>query len=203
MDVSDTVKAFGISVPSTPLGLELDPKIDIFRRLHREEIPPTLSQTLGADSALIVVSESEAPEIAEKFRNLAETWADNETIEWDSELEVGELPRDMAIWFLGETKFMNQLMRSIPDELQINETEWRCGEEMYTADGKTGVFTLSSPYDTELSWTLVLSDDPTAFESVSAKLPHYGKYSYLVFEGSNNIGKGVWRADESPLRVSF
>jgi hypothetical protein len=37
------------------------------------------------------------------------------------------------------------------------------------------------------------------------KLPHYGKYSFLVFEGDEptNIIKGQWAATQSPLRVDL
>ena len=35
------------------------------------------------------------------------------------------------------------------------------------------------------------------------KLPHYTKYSYLVFEGDGpaNIAKGQWPVNESPMKV--
>ena len=35
--------------------------------------------------------------------------------------------------------------------------------------------------------------------AIGRKIPHYGKYSYLVFEGETNVGKGVWKAGDSPL----
>jgi hypothetical protein len=203
MDVSDTIETFTISVPSEPKALELDPDVDVFRRLHREEIPPTLSQTLGADSSLIIVSESEELEMSRRLRDLAETWADDESVFWDSEREVSEIPPDMSVWFLGRTAFADEFARHSPQELEINDSGCRIGDESYTLDGKSAVFTISSPYDPEHSWTLILSGDPAGFESVGAKLPHYGKYSYLIFDGSTNIGKGIWRVEESPLRVKL
>ncbi|MDX1592844.1 MAG: hypothetical protein R3298_01260, partial [Gammaproteobacteria bacterium] len=37
------------------------------------------------------------------------------------------------------------------------------------------------------------------------KLPHYGKYSYLAFEGPapTNVLKGQWNAADSPLRIDL
>ena len=38
---------------------------------------------------------------------------------------------------------------------------------------------------------------------VTRKLPHYGKYSYLLFHGERNVAKGIWEAEESPLISAF
>ncbi|MBC6961989.1 MAG: M20/M25/M40 family metallo-hydrolase, partial [Nitrosomonas sp.] len=51
----------------------------------------------------------------------------------------------------------------------------------------------------------VASDQPAAITELARKLPHYRKYSYLVFEDSgkseelNNINKGQWPVTRSPL----
>jgi hypothetical protein len=44
-----------------------------------------------------------------------------------------------------------------------------------------------------------------AFPGLGRKLPHYGKYSYLAFEGAEvtNTVKGQWVASDSPLSVRF
>ena len=34
---------------------------------------------------------------------------------------------------------------------------------------------------------------------ISTKVPHYGKYSYLVFEHARNVAKGTWPVTQSPL----
>jgi hypothetical protein len=35
------------------------------------------------------------------------------------------------------------------------------------------------------------------------KIPHYGKYSFLVFDSGDNKLKGIWPAAESPLIHHF
>ena len=44
-----------------------------------------------------------------------------------------------------------------------------------------------------------------AFPGLGRKLPHYGKYSYLGFEGDEpvNTVKGQWPGADSPLRVDL
>ncbi len=50
---------------------------------------------------------------------------------------------------------------------------------------------------------LVYVSAPTAAaaDGLARKLPHYGKYSWLIFHGDapDNEAKGEWPADQSPL----
>jgi hypothetical protein len=34
---------------------------------------------------------------------------------------------------------------------------------------------------------------------VARKITHYGKYSYLAFQGGKNLDKGIWPVETSPL----
>ena len=49
----------------------------------------------------------------------------------------------------------------------------------------------------------IASDLPGSLPGLSRKLPHYHKYSYLIFEGSEpaNVGKGRWPVLSSPMTV--
>lgn len=54
---------------------------------------------------------------------------------------------------------------------------------------------------------IVLLDatSPDGLDKLLAKLPHYGKYSYLVFNSATgeNVAKGQWEVTDSPLVVDF
>jgi hypothetical protein len=54
-----------------------------------------------------------------------------------------------------------------------------------------------------LAW--VGCEIPEAFPGLARKLPHYGKYGYLSFAGSEprNVLKGQWRVGESPLNTTL
>jgi hypothetical protein len=35
-------------------------------------------------------------------------------------------------------------------------------------------------------------------------VPHYGKYSWLIFDAAaKNVGKGQWEVGQSPLRIDL
>ena len=54
-----------------------------------------------------------------------------------------------------------------------------------------------------VGWIVV--DPVAAFPGIATKLPHYGKYSYLAFEGDEptNIASGEWANNDSPLRADL
>ena len=56
-----------------------------------------------------------------------------------------------------------------------------------------------------IGWITVDPALLAALPGLGRKLPHYGKYSYLGFEGSEptNMLKGQWAAADSPLRIDL
>jgi len=58
-----------------------------------------------------------------------------------------------------------------------------------------------SPADAGQVAAFVASADPGALPGLARKLPHYGKYSLLGFEGDapSNIAKETWPVPISPL----
>jgi hypothetical protein len=78
------------------------------------------------------------------------------------------------------------------------------GESMPLA-GHTGVLTTRHPGNLEKAVGWIFLDPPAALAGLGRKLPHYGKYSYLGFEGEEptNVIKGQWRSLDSPLMVDL
>jgi hypothetical protein len=61
------------------------------------------------------------------------------------------------------------------------------------------------PMAAELAIGWLVVEPEAAFPGMGRKLPHYGKYSYLAFEGDEptNVIKGQWSSSESPLVVDL
>ena len=84
------------------------------------------------------------------------------------------------------------------------------GESAGVTDGmslalakSTIVLTARHPGNVEKAVGLLLADSVAALPALGRKLPHYGKYSYLGFEGNDatNIAKGQWQESDSPLNI--
>jgi aminopeptidase N len=70
-------------------------------------------------------------------------------------------------------------------------------------EGGTVISALRNPYDEDLTVGLVLSGDLESLRSLAPRIPHYTKYSYLAFTGSQPVLSGVWKVDQSPLRADL
>ena len=196
-----------LELPARPLCLAVDPAFDLFRRLHREEIPSAISQALGGEQVLMVLPSAAPEPVREAYAELARSWqrgrdADVE-MRRDDQLEL--LPEDRVVWLLGwENRFRPVLGEALASY------EYESDPDSVTLAGKTlnreehAVVVLSrhtgNP-DQALAW--VAADNVTAMPGLARKLPHYGKYSYLGFAGDEpeNVHKGQWPVTASPLLV--
>ncbi|MCP4041224.1 MAG: hypothetical protein GY731_04590 [Gammaproteobacteria bacterium] len=194
---------FSLHLPSRPLLLEVDPEFDLFRRLHRDELPSSLGQLFAAQDVLFVLPSSAADELRDGYRKLAISWAgDSKNLVWDHSIE--QLPVDRSVWLLGwENRFRPLGGVSRPEsELRFDhESTSIMGERLKR--GKHSVVVVSrSPDSLEQKIGWIGCDNPKAMIGLGYKLPHYSKYSYLAFSGDapTNILKGQWPVHNSPLK---
>jgi aminopeptidase N len=178
----------------------VDPEYDVFRRLYREEIPPALSQTLGADSTLAIIGSRAPAPLAAALRALGKEWSANQNMKVVDEQEVTDAGRSgRALYLLGPGALADRALelgaRLYGDALGRLRQQGR-------AAGASVVATVRDPQDARLAWTVVLPAGPDVVATLGRKLPHYGKYSYLVFNGEQNTDKGVWTVLASPLRLN-
>jgi hypothetical protein len=198
-------QSYEFTFSENPLLVQVDPQFNLFRKLHYKEIPPSLSKIFGAEDLLILLPSTATKERLEYYQQLASIWSDDKTqkIEVALDSKYDKLPAEKNIWIFGaENKFTPVVRDGIKD---------------YNADIKTGYVILSrSEYPTANNSFIISvrhpenpgnvvvylsTENKEAIAGLAKKLPHYGKYSYLVFEGNEpeNTGKGEWGSVNSPL----
>jgi hypothetical protein len=52
-------------------------------------------------------------------------------------------------------------------------------------------------------YMVILTHDYPSLPRLGQLIPHYGKYSYLVFSGARNVGKGQWEPEQTPLKLQL
>ena len=62
---------------------------------------------------------------------------------------------------------------------------------------------LAANISTDKKAMIIITEDYESLPRIGQLLPHYGKYSYLVFKGAKNIAKGQWPITDSPLKVTL
>lgn len=177
----------------TILRVDVDPEFDLFRRLHRDEIPPTLSAVLGSEAVTIIVPSPTEDSLADGWLELAQGWqADDASISVVQSKDLTQLPRDRDLWILGRN---NRWASSMTDALAQR------GVQAAAAPDNCFTFVVRHPADPELSIAWVGSDSAQAQPGLGRKLPHYGKYSFLEFTGAEPTihAKGQWSAASSPM----
>lgn len=196
-------------LPDSPLRLEIDPEFDLFRRLNRNETPPSLAQAFGAEKALVVLPDAVPEALREGYIQLAEGWKESQSteieIKWDRELE--ELPSDRAVWLFGwENRFRPKVIAQLSEyDFSMTSATLRLGRSDIPRRNHAVVLSARLPGNPDLALTWLAADSAKALPGLGRKLPHYGRYSYLGFEGEEpaNVVKGAWPVVHSPMSVKI
>jgi len=199
-----------LSVPARPLRVDVDPEFDVFRRLSRDEIPPALSGLFGAQSLLIVLPAQAPPPLLRAYRGLADAWRDNPAFDVKviMDNQVKALPNDRAIWLFGwENRFKVQMQRALAGYQAVSvgkDGSLHIGEQAFPAAGRSLVLAAAQSNEGHAPLGWLMTAQPDALAGLGRKLPHYTKYSYLVFQGNGpaNIDRGMWPVLHSPLTLT-
>lgn len=184
--VEDHVVRFGGRQASLPVpakapvrAVSVDPDFDLFRRLAPGEAPPILRDvTLRPGAERVIAADGDAAEAA---RMLAGRLMDGAGKEGGG----GAVPllligTDAAV----DRESERRGLPPVPAELAGRGTArvW----VSRAADGRTAL--------------VVSGADAEALKALVRPLPHYGRQSWLVFDGAKAADRGVWAVGDSPLR---
>jgi len=196
-----------LTLPSRPLRTDFDPEFDVFRRLDRNELPPAITQVLGAKKLLVILPSSAESPLLQAYRTFAGALsnAGPDQVEIKLDGEILHLPSDRAICILdkGNRYFPEVLSALSKYEINMNQTSIHIGNSAIPVKNNSIVLTGRNPRNQDLGLLFITSDGPEALKGLSRKLPHYHKYSYLGFRGDEpeNIAKGRWPVTDSPMTV--
>jgi hypothetical protein len=179
----------------------VDPYFDVFRRLDVAELPPTLRQMFGAQQIVFVVPQQER----DQWIAMAEFFSNDPSV--TAEIVMAEdftlLPSDKSVWIMGRENPASRIVEEAVSYYGVRFSDaglTLMGSELPYANRST-VLTAIHPDDPELTLGWIHADSAAAMPGLTEKLPHYGKYSYLSFVGSEptNDVKGQWESPDSPL----
>ncbi len=210
LSVTGEATPFSFGTAARPQLLEVDPQFDLFRLLDARETAPSIGQVLG-DRKLLAILPAAADEATRAaYREMVERWrspTQDMTIVLDSDIDADELPVDAAAWVLGrDNRFAQALFQSDPTlGLTVSDTGLKFKGRAIPAAGHSTVAVRRHPTNVNKAVGWIVVDPVEAFPGIATKLPHYGKYSYLAFEGDEpaNIASGEWTNSDSPLRVDL
>ena len=177
-----------------PAAVLVDPYYDVFRRLNRKEVPASLGQTYGDENIYVVLPARESSgRLMARYKSMALSLTPKQRILDDAKFSFASKSTAMVF---GQANRAAKKLKPLLEKYGI-----QIGSHNVTIEGKpyswkthSFVFTLQHPDDGEKSVTWVIADQPVSLPGLMNKLPHYGKYGYLVFKGPapDNVLKGIW-----------
>ena len=204
-------QTFEINLPSTPTRLEIDPQFDLFRKLALEETPPAFTQIFGSTKLLVIYPSNTTREMKKAWQDFADDIShmgpEQVTIIADDKIE--RLPENSAAVVLGWnnrfTKHVQEMLKQHP--LAFTADYVRVDAEQISRQNSAFAWVTRIRNQTSQPHPLALitADLPDALPGLGRKIPHYHKYSYLAFSGTEpkNSLKGRWPVANSPLTRLF
>lgn len=195
--------AFRVTLASQPIRLAVDPWFDVFRELLPGETPVALSNLFGAERGLILLPAAAPAPFKRGYQGLAEAWQSGHPgweVRWDDSLE--DLPKDKAIWLLGWENRWLEPFSALTRGVTLDPKQGRVQIAGDTTDpGSTDLSAVLTAWRGEQPIGWLGAGNPEALPGLARKLPHYGKYSYLLFTGTapDNQAKGQWTSGDSEL----
>lgn len=166
---------FDLATETEPVSLVIDPYYDVPRALYPAEIPPVISAYLGASKKVFVTD-------SERFNCLSGV------------SEQGEVKQVSYKGFrLEDYKDYSVMLAGVPDHFY----EKYFGRAPEQGDGLL-VKTYKNPFSID-NVVVSVSGSPDGIEGVCRRLPHYGKYSELVFAKGRNVKKDVNRTEDGVI----
>lgn len=205
VNMKDKKQDFAFDLSNAPLKLAVDPQYDVFRILDPMEVPPTWSKVLASKENLVILPSKADDRKKQLYQDFIRQWeaVDNDQFDVVFDNEISSLPANKTSWIIGfENKFLNRINTAISGSHSslLGDSVVYENKAVMKAN-HSFVLTVYNEENTEFNLAFIAIDNNKAIDGLIRKLPHYGKYSYLGFEGDEpvNVAKGEWPVLNSPL----
>jgi hypothetical protein len=176
LDVAAARQQVVIEVPARPESVTLDPDFRILRQLDTAEMPPILRQLI-VDPATVTIAATTDGVIRSAAADLASALLD-----YGLRLEDPAAPPVGTPWLvIGLAADVDRFLARANLPRRPQNVDGRGTAQVWTAYQPNGK-----------ALAVVSAENADALRALLRPLPHYGRQSYLIFEGSRAIERGVW-----------
>ncbi len=208
VEMNSKQQQFALTVSGKVLKILIDPHFDLFRKLDPRESPPTFTKAYGSSKTLIVLP-GNSNQRYQQYLDFANKWVagNQDKFEIVSQSDLSELPNDKAVMILGlENKYtsvFNQAIEHYNANLSAEKVQF--DKQQLNTTNSSFFAAAANPNNPNQVITVLSIGNEKAIDGLVRKLPHYGKYSYLAFDGEepSNSAKGQWPVNSSPLIHQF
>ncbi len=176
LDLQQAQQTFTLHITEKPLAVQLDPDLRLFRQLAPGEAPPILREVMVNPTAVTLIL------------------SDKAEVKTAAEMLAGKLQQRSPVLIA-----QDQQLSAAPAliiGLQPEIDAWLAAQQLpakpdvIDAKGSAQAWTVTRPDGGSLA--LISAKDAAALEDLIRPLPHYGRQSYIAFNGRQAIDKGTW-----------
>jgi len=171
----------GLDLDFRPQLVRIDPDIRLWRQLDAQEMPPILRQWLGATAPRLVVAARGAA--ADAATTLAQRFFEVKPQNLSGAALASSLTSGGPIMIIGTYDEVATSLAAAGLPARPAELATRGTAQVWTLLRSSG-----APV------AVISADDAKALQALIRPLPHYGGQSWLVFEGSKSVDRGIWPA---------
>ena len=197
------------SFTKKPLKVLLDPYHEVFRRLNPKEVPPSLGKAYGSEIKSTVFPENNTPNELlsgyKLFDKSLETTPNRPHTSFEN--KPPSISKTSNVWVFGKNNKLSKKIKTQLNryEVEVNEQGVTLEENYFNWENHSFVFVVSHKDSNNEQLVWLITQSKKSIPGLIRKLPHYGKYGYLVFEGDEpkNVVKGIWPSSREGLDYTF
>lgn len=173
-------QVIALDLDAAPDGVRLDPDLRVWRVLAREQLPPILRQWIIARAPRVLVASSQ-PDAAGAAQALAQRLFEAPPQAIDT-TQIADNPEPVLL--IGLHPDVDAALARLGLPPRPAQLGGRGSAQVWTVRSESG----GAPV------AVISARDAAALTALMRPLPHYGAQSYLVFDGSRALERGVWPA---------
>ncbi|MBP7148675.1 MAG: hypothetical protein KBD01_14145 [Acidobacteria bacterium] len=197
----DGVARITIAAIAEPSRVVVDPDADLFRKLDPSERPATLARMFAAPPDLLLIGTGRGPRFTEAARAATAALAPEVVPRFDREVAAPEFAAARRVWLVGRPgpEFLRLAGAQLPEGLAFDDDAITVAGRESTAADAAGVVVVETSDDGANTLGIIDALQPGDLVGTARRATHYGKYSWLLFEGGQAVVKQTAEPRHSPL----
>lgn len=201
LDFNTEQQSFNLEYAQRPLKVAIDPEFEVLRMPDLAEVPSALNSLYSPQPKTFVIARQMPVGMELAWEDAMTAFSRNDQPK--QQYDDASLPDEGIVILLGgDNAALTGLLERAKQPFKLSETAYTLNSVNYTCGLHSLALTLTAGKQ-----QLVLLDatTPAALQQLINKLPHYGKYSYVLFNSvtGENVAKGQWEVNDSPLTLTF
>jgi len=184
LDISHARETVALAVDAVPDSVRLDPELRLWRTLAREQLPPILRQWIVARAPRLAVVSSDA-DVRLAAQELARHFFERPAKQVDH-IEAVRGPDPLLV--IGLHREVDAVLSMLKLPGRPANLSGVGSAQVWTVRDENGGALIGVPI------AVISTRDADSLTALLRPLPHYGAQSYLAFDGSRAIERGVWAA---------